>query len=61
MNWKNCDHPTIHDPSSAAKKLYGLVVKQVMADIGIANFPYLSGIEPVTLEIKFFLPSHKQD
>jgi hypothetical protein len=61
MNWKNCDDPMIYDPSSAAKKRYGLAVKQAMADIGIANLPYLSGIKPVTLEIKFFLPRCKQD
>jgi hypothetical protein len=49
MNWKNRDHPTIYDPSSAVKKQYGSVVKQAMAEIGIADFPYLSGIQPVTL------------
>jgi Holliday junction resolvase RusA-like endonuclease len=61
MNWKNGDRPTIYNPSSAAKKRYGMVVKQVMVDIGSANFPYLSGIQPVTLETKFFLPRCKQD
>jgi hypothetical protein len=63
MNWKNRDHPKIYDSSSAAKKWYGLVVKQAMTEIGIADFPYylLSGIQPVTLEIKFFLPRRRQD
>jgi Holliday junction resolvase RusA-like endonuclease len=61
MNWKNQDHPTIYHPSSSAKKCYGLVVKQAMVDIGLSAFPYLSGVQPVTLEVHFFLPRRKQD
>jgi Holliday junction resolvase RusA-like endonuclease len=56
MNWKNRDHPTIYDPSSSAKRRYGLAVKKAMVDIGLSSFPYLSGVQPVTLEIHFFLP-----
>jgi Holliday junction resolvase RusA-like endonuclease len=61
MNHKNRDKPTIYDPTSGAKKRYGLAVKQAMVDIGLVNFPHLSGKEPVTLVAKFFLPRRKKD